>query len=130
MTFYDSGHIAWWHITFDILRITYDKLRMTYYVINVRSHDKFKKLYFHFHKNYDHYFWHVDDFKEGPQLPSHMTLGSHGHMRSCDNLKTLYLHFCKASGQTLQGCDFLWEALTHKATRLFDQMITWGHVTI
>ena len=67
-------------------------------------------------------------------LNSHMALWlsaiwSYGHLRTCHKWKTSHLHFCKTYGrQNLQNCDCLWWAPTNRATRIFDSMITWGHV--
>ena len=41
----------------------------------------------------------------------------------------LYLHLYKIHGhQTLKGFDLFWDFPTHKATRIFDHVITRGHV--
>ena len=59
----------------------------------------------------------------GSCLQSHITLWSH-IVRSCDKLKSVYLHYHSAYGyQTWQDGNLPWWAPAHKVTWLFDRMV-------
>ena len=95
----------------------------------VRSRDNLKSLYHHYHSVYGHQTW--PDGNEplmGSCLKNHMTLSSRDiiwpsdHVRSCDKLKSLYLHYQSAyAHQTLHEGN-----LPSRASKSNDFLITWS----
>ena len=60
----------------------------------------------------------------------HITLYSHCHMRSCDELKLLNLHYLNTYGhQTQQGNNVFWRACTSKVLWPFNHLVLQDHVT-
>ena len=62
-----------------------------------------------------------------PKLSQHLWI--RGLVRSCDELKSLYIHYHGAYGhQTRQDSNSFWWAPAHKVTWPFNHVLFWGHV--
>ena len=69
-------------------------------------------------------------YLEEPLTKSHLTPWLSGLATSSDKQKPFYIHcHCTNGNQTWQGDNLPWWAPTFKATRPFDNVAFWDHVT-